>query len=35
MYAFALAYFTGPDMFNRSLRYHASLMGYRLSDKVR
>ena len=33
MYAFAINYFTGPDMFNRCLRLHAQYMGLVLNDK--
>ena len=32
-YPFAISYFTGPDMFNRSFRLHASFLGYNLNDK--
>ena len=32
-YPFAINYFTGPDMFNRSFRLHASFLGYNLNDK--
>ena len=33
-FPFALFYFTGPDHFNRSIRNHASLLGFSLSDYV-
>lgn len=31
-YAFALLYFTGSDMFNRSMRLYARKVGLQLSD---
>ncbi|KAJ7556882.1 hypothetical protein O6H91_05G103000 [Diphasiastrum complanatum] len=33
MYAFALIYFTGNDVLNRKIRYHAQMKGYKLSDR--
>jgi hypothetical protein len=33
MFAFALSYFTGPDVFNRCLNLHASHLGFALNDK--
>ena len=32
-YAFALLYFTGSGMFNRSMRLYATTLGLQLSDK--
>ena len=31
-YAYALLYFTGSDMFNRSMRLYASKLGIQLND---
>lgn len=32
-YAYAILYFTGSDMFNRSMRLYARKLGYSLSDR--
>ena len=32
-YAYATLYFTGSDMFNRSMRLYARKLGYSLSDR--
>lgn len=31
-YAFALLYFTGDELMNRSMRFHAKKLGYQLTD---
>eukprot|EP00245_Coleochaete_scutata_P007912 TRINITY_DN23725_c0_g1_i1.p1 TRINITY_DN23725_c0_g1~~TRINITY_DN23725_c0_g1_i1.p1 ORF type:complete len:136 (+),score=6.31 TRINITY_DN23725_c0_g1_i1:55-408(+) len=33
VHAFGLVHFTGNDILNRRIRYHATLLGYTLSDR--